>query len=293
MEAILIPIVALIVWLCTGIKIIHQQKAGIVELLGKYSKTIHAGLNWIPPVPFGAIVGEVTLRITEITAPVEVKTSDNVFVTMPMTLMIRVVDGAEQESFYKLERPAEQIKTWVLNIVRGEVNKMTLNELFSDRSAIEKGVHEHLAQQLAEYGYELVNLLVEQPTVSQEVQESFNRVIAATREKEAAVLEGEAQRIKIVAAANAESEAQVARAHGIAEARKTIADAYADSVKNITEKNPHAEIAGLLDLLVTANRIDALRDIGRNGNLVIMDTAEPGKALQALLAKSLKVGGAD
>lgn len=287
MESTIVVLVVVLALVAPGIRIVKQQSVEIVETLGKFTRVIHPGLNWIF-FPFQRVAGTVTMRIWSVKHVVEVKTRDNMFVALPVDIMIQAEEAQADKAFYKLQDPAEQIGSWVLNTVRSAAAAMTLDELFTNRTEIAQTVKAHVGTTLAEFGYRIENVLVDQPTVSDSVQKSFNRVIVAQREKEAAELEGDATKIRMVRQAEAEAEAQQRRAEGMAKSRETLARGLSESLAMFRGIPADESLAMLMEL----NKIDAMRDVGKHGNLILMDigAGESGKQavaaqMTALLAK--------
>lgn len=176
-----------------GIRVVNQQTILVIETFGKFSRTLKPGINYIF-FPVQRVAGAISLKIESIKAQIEIKTSDNQFVHLPVDLMLVVNEDCAQDAFYKLSDAEQQIRSWVLNTVRSTAAGMTLKELYNDKDTIIVGVRNALEQKLREFGFRIESVLVDQPVVSEKVQESFNRVVSAEREKEAAVHEGEAIR---------------------------------------------------------------------------------------------------
>lgn len=285
MDLIWFVLIALAVWLLAGVRIVEQQSVVIVQFLGRYSCTLEAGINWIF-VPFQLSAGRLSLKIESVPATVEVKTSDNMFVSLPVNLMIQVEPQNARDAFYKLQKPHEQVRAWVLNTVRSIAAGMTLEEMFNDRERVVNEVRGLLTAKLSEFGYRLEGVLIDQPMVSAEVQSSFNRVVAATREKEAALQEGEAIKIRIVKQAEAEADAQRERAKGLADSRRILAAGLQESLSGFATIPQNTALA----LLIETNRIDALRESSKHGNLILMDLGKADGAQKALipLLKGLK-----
>lgn len=263
--------------LISGIRIVPQQSIFIVETFGKFSRTLKPGLNFIF-VPFQRVAGNVSLKIDSIKAIVEVKTSDNMFVQLPVDLMIQVDEQSSADAFYKLQKPHEQIRAWVLNTVRSTAAGMSLEEMFKDKTVIVDAVKQELRVKLNEFGYRIENVLVDQPIIPQEAQNTFNRVVSSKREKEAAQYEGEAIKVKMMLQAEAEAEAQKCRAKGMAESRKILAEGMNESIQQFHD----VSIDDALRFLVEITKIDTIREVGKHGNLVLMDI-NSGSHDQALL----------
>jgi regulator of protease activity HflC (stomatin/prohibitin superfamily) len=280
MEILFILLLIIIALGVAGLRIVKQQTVEIVETLGKYTRVIHPGLNWIL-YPIQRVAGSVTMKIWSVQHIVEVKTKDNMFVALPVDIMIQAEEIKADKAFYKLQSPAAQIGSWVLNTVRSAAAAMTLDELFTNRTEIAQTVKAHVGATLTEFGYRIENVLVDQPTVSESVQQSFNRVIVAQREKEAAELEGDATKIRMVRQAEAEAEAQQRRAEGMAKSRETLAKGLSESLA-MFESIPADES---LAMLMQLNKIDAMRDVGKHGNLILMDMGSGDSGTHATAAQ--------
>ncbi|MDE3010936.1 MAG: SPFH domain-containing protein [Pseudomonadota bacterium] len=269
--AILIFIIVVV--LVTGVRTVHQQTIAVVETFGKYSRTLTPGLNLIIPL-VQQVVSVVSLRVQEVKSEIEVKTQDNMFVRLPVALMIKVRPENAADAYYKLSNPENQLSTWVLNTLRGLSATLTLTELFEDRGRLVAGVQHALEDLLAGYGWEVVNVLVDQPSVSPDVQAAFNRVVSSRREREAAEQEAEAKRIRIIGEARAEAEAQTLRAEGLASARRILAQALTEAV--VTAKSAGISEQDTLTLLLETNRLDTIKYAAEHGKLVLMDVRSSG-----------------
>jgi len=264
-----------IVLIATGVRTVHQQSVAVVETFGKYSRTLTPGLNLIIPV-VQQVVSVVSLKVQEVKSEIEVKTQDNMFVRLPVALMIKVRPENAADAYYKLSKPESQLSTWVLNTLRGLSATLTLTELFEDRGRLVAGVQHALEDLLAVYGWEVVNVLVDQPSVSPEVQAAFNRVVSSRREREAAEQEAEAKRIRIIGEARAEAESQTLRAEGLASARRILAAALTEAV--VSAKSAGISEQDTLTLLLETNRLDTIKYAAEHGKLVLMDVKAPAAA---------------
>jgi regulator of protease activity HflC (stomatin/prohibitin superfamily) len=101
---------------------VQQQSRAIIERFGKYVRTARPGLNFkIPYIEH--IAQRVSLRVQQLLVEVETKTLDNVFVRLFVAVQFRVVEGSEADSYYKLQDHVEQIKSYVLDVVRAKARK--------------------------------------------------------------------------------------------------------------------------------------------------------------------------
>lgn len=262
----------LVIVLATTIVITPGKRAKIIERLGKpLSAARMPGLSLKLPWPFDRVVASVNLQLQEIGADVSVKTSDNAFMTLPVKVQYKAssdLAGAVR-AHYELENPERQITSYVLNNARQTAATMTMVDLYQNRDAIEAQVQSALQAQFEQYGYSIVNVLIDEPQPSIEVRDAFNRVIASEREREAATNIAEARKIELIGVAAAEKESKRLQGEGIAEMREAIArgmDAAMTTLRN----------AGLtpqesLMLLMDTNRLDTLSTVASEGNMILVD----------------------
>jgi regulator of protease activity HflC (stomatin/prohibitin superfamily) len=272
--------------------IVHQQSVAIVEVLGKFQSVRSAGFNIKLPNPIARIAGRLTLRLQDVTASVEVKTVDNVFIAIPVSLQFRVIPERAQEAFYSLSRPVEQIQSFILNNVRTTASSMTLEHIYTAKNVIAHEVETELKERLAGFGYSVEALLIDQPLPPPDVQAAFNRVISAQRGQEAAKMEGEALRIRIVAEAEADKQSKQLQGEGIALQRRAIADGFREAVQHFKGAMPEADEALIVATLLATNQFDVIRDAANkpatlilmpySGDAPINDIARMAAAIRGL-----------
>ena len=114
---------------------VKQQNAVIVERFGKYNTIRQSGLQLKIPV-IDRIAGRVNLRIQQLDVIIETKTKDNVFVKLKVSVQFKVVQDRVYEAFYKLEYPHDQITSYVFDVVRAEVPKLKLDDVFERKDDV-------------------------------------------------------------------------------------------------------------------------------------------------------------
>lgn len=285
----------LIAWGSTSIMIVGQKTAAIIEVFGKFQNIKHAGLRAKYPWPIGIERRDhrgqrISLKLLEMNEVVSVKTTDNAFVSFPVAVQYRVMPERVAQAFYELEDPARQIASFVFNVVRTEGAKMSLKQLYTAKQSVEDAVKEQLQERMGDYGFEIVNVLVDEPQPSEEVQQSFNRVIAAKREKEAAENEAAAERIRLVGVAEAEKTSKQLQGEGIAAQRLAIATGYQEAMSMLKEEMPGVAEETILAMLMMTNHWDTIRDAAAHPGNVIMVNGSGETALNDLanMAAALK-----
>ena len=271
MGNILLPIILVfgVLIILSGIFMVKQQTAAIVERFGKFIGVRNSGLQFKIPV-FDKIAGRVNLRIQQLDVVVETKTKDDVFVRLKISVQFQVRKDAVYDAFYKLENPHDQITSYVFDVVRAEVPKMKLDDVFERKDDIAIAVKGELNEAMSSYGFDIIKTLVTDIDPDLQVKEAMNRINAAEREKVAAEFEAEAERIKIVAKARAEAESKRLQGQGIADQRREIARGLEESVDVLNNVGINSQEASAL--IVVTQHYDTLQSMGEqtNSNLILM-----------------------
>ena len=249
--------------------IVKQQSAAVVERFGKFVSTRHSGLQIKIPI-VDRVAGRLSLRIQQLDVVVETKTKDDVFVKVKVSVQYKVIKDKVYDAFYKLDFPQDQITSYVFDVVRAEVPKMILDDVFEKKDDIAIAVKGELNEAMKNYGFDIIKTLVTDIDPDAQVKESMNRINASEREKVAAQFEGDAQRILIVERAKAEAESKRLQGQGIADQRREIARGLEDSVKVLNNVDINSQEASAL--IVVTQHYDTLQSVGSasNSNLILM-----------------------
>ena len=267
---LLIPIFIFIIFaVLSGVFIVKQQTAVIIETFGKFTSIRNAGIHF--KIPFvQRISARVGLKIQQLDVIIETKTLDDVFVKLKVSVQYVVIKEKVYEAFYKLEYPHDQITSYVFDVVRAEVPKMKLDDVFVKKDDIAIAVKSELQEAMLEYGYDIIKTLVTDIDPDAQVKEAMNRINASEREKIAAQFEGDAQRILIVERAKAEAESKRLQGQGIADQRREIARGLEESVEVLNKVGINSQEASAL--IVVTQHYDTLQSIGEetNTNLILL-----------------------
>ena len=249
--------------------IVKQQSAAIVERFGKFVSVRQSGLQLKIPI-IDSVAGRLSLRIQQLDVVVETKTKDDVFVKLKVSVQFKVIKEKVYDAFYKLDNPGDQITSFIFDVVRAEVPKLILDDVFLKKDDIAIAVKSELQEAMTEYGFQIIKTLVTDIDPDAQVKESMNRINASEREKVAAQFEGEAQKILIVEKAKAEAESKRLQGQGIADQRREIARGLEDSVKVLNGVDINSQEASAL--IVVTQHYDTLQSVGAeaNSNLILM-----------------------
>ena len=258
-----------VVFLLSTFFTVRQQTAVSIERFGKFESIRHSGLQMKIPI-IDKIAARISLKIQQLDVIVETKTLDDVFVKIKVSVQFVVIKEKVYDAIYKLEYPHDQITSYVFDVVRAEVPKMKLDDVFVKKDDIAIAVKREVQESMETYGYDIIKTLVTDIDPDAQVKAAMNRSNAAEREKVAAQYEGDAQRILIVEKAKAEAESKRLQGQGIADQRREIARGLVESVDVLQKVGVSSQEASAL--IVITQHYDTLQAVGQqtNSNLILL-----------------------
>jgi len=239
----------------------EEATIGVIEQLGKYSGLTRPGFSFIW-WPVFRKRSNMSMRVRQLDVSVETKTKDNVFVTVVVSVLYKIIPDNVQEAFYKLTDPKSQIRSYVFDSVRATVPRMELDHAFESKGEVAQGVKEHLQQEMSSFGYEIVEALVTDLNPDVRVKQSMNEINANRRLKEAAQYKADAEKIRMVKAAEAEAESKYLSGVGVAKQRTAIVGGLRDSVNEFQSTVHGTTSQDVLALLMLTQYFDMLLSVG-------------------------------
>lgn len=286
-------------WIIIGLAVIifllsiytvKQQTFAVVERFGKFSRVTEPGLHFRIPL-MESIAGRVSIRVNEFNVKIRTKTNDNVFVDLLIAVQY-FVDGKDRvwDAFYKLTNPNQQMESWIFDTVRAKVPTMILDDVFEKKEEIATDVEQSLTERLQYYGYSLVRALVNDIQPDAGVADAMNEINRQQRLRVAAEHEGEAKKIIVVKAAEADAESKRLSGEGIADQRTAIVEGLRESVSK-TSQSLGVDPAAVMTLVLMTQYYDMLTEVGKNSATnTIMVPHTPGAvgAIQEQIIASLE-----
>lgn len=240
---------------------VHTQENVIVERFGKFQRVARPGLN--TKMPFiDSTTRPISLRIQQLEVNIESKTKDNVFVTVPVAVQYVIKEEQVVDAYYRLSNPEAQIRSYVFDTVRSALSTLNLDQAFESKDDIARNVEETLSARMQEFGFNIVNTLVQDISPDQRVRDSMNSINAAQRDRVAAQSLAEADKIKRVTQAEAEAESKRLQGEGVAAQRKAIAMGIAEQYEMLRKVGIENSAE---QLLLMTQYFDTMQDIARNG----------------------------
>lgn len=279
----IIVIIVLFIILSRCLAIIHTGEVGIVERLGKYTQTLQPGLHVVAPFIYRITqvvnMKQIPLKVEE----QEVITKDNVVVRISETIKYHITD-VHAYVYENKDSVLSMIQDTRANL-RGIIGNMDLNDVLNGTEAINSTLFTQIAETTAGYGLNVDRVNIDSIQVDQTIQESMNKLLRASREKEANIMEAEGHKQAAIAKAEGEKQAtileaeankqtQILEAQGRAESQRLVAESIKDQIKSIN--------TGLVDngdLYLQYRNVEALSDLAKgDSNTVIL----PSSAVDSL-----------
>jgi Membrane protease subunits, stomatin/prohibitin homologs len=296
-EAIIGIVVAIAVFvlilILSGVFVVKQQTVAVVERFGKFKRTAGPGIHTRVVLGIDKIVYRAQLRIQQNNIEIETKTKDNVFVYLQLAVQYQIDPQKVTDAYYKLSAPVAQIRSYVEDAIRSSLPKYTLDESYEKKDDIARDVFDTVSNEMHEYGYIIIKTLITSIEPAKEVKDSMNAINAAQRQRQAAQELANADKIKIVTAAEADAEKDRLHGEGIANQRKAIVDGLSESFDELSKSGLSEQ--EVMSILLTEQYIDAVSNFAKSGNQTIFlpSSANASEEIRTQILSSLMVNKKD
>ena len=244
-------------------KLVGTASTGVKQSFGKFDCLCSPGLNW--QIPFIQKITIVSNMVQNRNFEIHVKTKDDVFTDLHIGVQLQILPEDTEKAFFKLQDPTKQIEAYIHNIVRSQAPKMTLDNLFESQNTIAQSVSEHLKTKLSDYGYTIIDTLVNNIVPDKEVSTAMNKINASERLKHAAKNEADANYIREIRQAEADRDRKILQGEGISGQRLAILKGYETGVDNMA-KSLGLTAKDIIDFVMKTQHLDTLEAIGKSQN---------------------------
>lgn len=260
-------IIIILGYLCTCLFTVPQRREALITCFGRHTRTeIRPGLRVKWPWPFNVVAARIPTDLRQVNDMLDTKTLDDLFVRLPITIQYEIISTGT--FYFDTDHPVDQMNKIVSASVRKYTSAKEFQDLYNERDEISMAVIADVKVQILEYGINIRRIVVDEPTAPKDVQDSYNRVRASEREKDAATNEAAADYIRRVKAAEADKERNILIGEGVAGFRQSIAQGYAE-IRNQLVKDG-VDPMNAERFMEEAMRLDTIRDVGDKGNMVIV-----------------------
>ena len=231
----LIVIIVIIVIFVSGVKIVPQSKAYVVERLGAYHRTMQTGLNYVIPF-FERIANVVSLKeIVKDFAPQPVITKDNVTMQIDTVVYFQITDSKLYT--YGVENPVSAIENLTATTLRNIIGELELDETLTSRDVINTKMRSILDEATDPWGIKVNRVEVKNILPPRDIQEAMEKQMRAERERREAILRAEGEKKAAILTAEGEKESTILRADAKREAKIREAEGEAEAIVKIQEAN--------------------------------------------------------
>jgi regulator of protease activity HflC (stomatin/prohibitin superfamily) len=291
-----------------SIYFVPQNRGYVIYTLGKYSKTLSAGLNFVFPfVQSVAADRNLKEQSLEIMSQPAI-TRDNITLEIDGILFMKVTDASAATnniSDYKLS-----VTQLAMTTMRNAIGSMELDECFQNRDAINAQILGAMTEATAPWGVMVTRYEIKDITPPQTIREDMEKQMTAEREKrsviltaegvktaaiteaegqkQARVLDAEAAKAEQVLAAEATKESQILEATGKAEAIRLVADADANALEVVGQAANTDQGKAAVTLTLAQDAISAHQAIAKDSTVVLTD-GKTGENIANTVAQAIAV----
>ncbi len=259
--------------------VVPQQSAYVVERLGKFSGTLHAGFHILIPF-FDVVRYKHSLKEQAIDIPPQVCiTKDNVQVSVDGVLYLKVMNP--ERASYGIGDYSFGISQLAQTTLRSEFGKIELDRTFEERTNINTQVVSELDKASDPWGIKVMRYEIKNITPPHDVLAAMEKQMRAEREKRALILTSEGQRDavinnaegekqQVIKASEAKKQQQINEAEGEAAAILAIADATASGIRKVAESIQQPGGFEAVQLRVAENYLSEFGKLAQQGNTLIL-----------------------
>ena len=277
MEAIIVIVALIFIFIIANIKIVPQASAFVVERLGAYNSTWNTGLHF--KVPFIDRIAKKVSLMEQVSdfPPQPVITKDNVKMQIDTVVFYQITDC--KLFAYGVANPMSAIENLTATTLRNIIGELELDETLTSRDVINTKMRSILDEATDPWGIKINRVELKNIMPPKEIQDAMEKQMKAERErreailiaegekhsailvaegqKESAILKAEAEKQSAILKAEAEKEARIRLAEGEAEAILKVQEAAANGIKMINEANPS-------DAVIAMKSLEALEKVSQN-----------------------------
>ncbi|MFM9136173.1 MAG: SPFH domain-containing protein, partial [bacterium] len=234
MEAVIVGVVAAlfaVALVLSSVKIVPQARARLVERLGRYHRTLNAGLSIV--IPFiDRLTPKIDLREQVVSFPPQpVITEDNLVVSIDSVIYFQVTDP--KAATYEIANYLTGIEQLTVTTLRNVIGSMDLEETLTSRDNINAQLRGVLDEATGKWGIRVNRVEIKAIEPPHSVQESMEKQMRAERDRRAAILTAEGEKQAAILSAEGAKTAEILRAEGDAQAAVLRAQGESEAIKKV------------------------------------------------------------
>lgn len=257
-----------ILTVATVVKFVRQQETVVIERLGRYNRTLTAGINIVwPIVERVAYVFDLREQVMEV--PVQdAITKDNATIAIDGILYYKIVHA--KDAAYG----AQDIRRAIINLaqttMRSAIGSMELDKTFEQRAEINDKVVRAVAEAAQTWGAQVTRYEIKDIRMPQSLLQSMERQMKAEREKRAVILESEGFKQSQINRAEGERQSAILRSEGAKQAAINVAQGQAEAIRLVREQIKLEGGFESVQLEVAKAALDQYGKLAKQGNSLIL-----------------------
>lgn len=267
MDLIYIILLLALALVLSSLRIVEQNTVAVVEFLGKYRRTMGAGINILIPL-FERVRERVTLRQQNFALNGNYPSKDKVIVTVG-TNLIYAANAVEEDGVkryvYSLDDRKQSIAAAIENSLRTYIAKETHEGILEKKEELAEHIKLDLEKQFDEWGMLIKSFQITEVTFPIAISDAMSQVVASEQLRKAAENKGEAVKIQAIKEAEAEKERKRLQGEGIALEREAIANGLKESFDIIGRATGKGTM-DVMALLTLTQYLDTIKTIGSSDN---------------------------
>lgn len=292
---IIIPLVVVLILLCSCIRIVSESNQHVVEFLGKYRRTLNAGFNFKLPF-FEKVVKKISLKEQVVDFPPQpVITKDNVTMQIDTVVYFKINDARLYT--YGVSNPMQAIENLTATTLRNIIGDLELDDTLTSRDFVNAKMKEILDEATDSWGIKVTRVELKNIMPPREIQDAMEKQMKAERDRRETLLEAEGHKEAVIKREEGNKAARILEAEGKRVAAIAEAEARAQSIKLVYE----AQAQGIetlkkavgLDGLMTLKKLEALEKVGNGRATKIIVPTDLSGAASDLTFKGEMLGIAE
>ena len=276
----LVLVAVVLIILVQAVRIVPQARAGIVERLGRYSRTLDPGLHFVFPFVDRLRRPLVDLREQVVTFPPQpVITQDNVTISIDTVFYFTITDAFR--ATYEVANLLLAVEQLTVTTLRNVIGSLSLEEALTSRDKINSDLRIVLDEATERWGIRVNRIELKSIDPPGSIQEAMEKQMRAERDKRAAILNAEGQKQSQILEAEGERQAAILRAEGEKQSKILRAQGEGEAIvtvfKSIHDSRPSRE-------LLTYQYIQALPQIAQGEGVTLMIVPSDATAAMGAIA---------
>jgi regulator of protease activity HflC (stomatin/prohibitin superfamily) len=269
-------LVLAVIIVLAGVKVVQQQRVGVLERLGKFDRLLHPGLNIVLPfVEYVRTYHDLRIQQTGV-PPQSVITRDNAQVLIDTIIFYQVVNA--EQATYGISDFVQGVRNITTASMRQIIGNLELDETLSGRERISTEIRLALDEATEKWGVRIERVEVVDIKPPSDIQEAMDKQMKAERNRRAIILEAEAAKQDMILRAEGDKQSKVLRAEGDRAAAELSALGQAAAIRSVAEaEKARIELltsARLTPEVLTYKSFEALAELAKGpANKVFIPTA--------------------